>query len=98
MWTYEKRLQYPVKIARPNPKLAKVIISQFGGPDGELAAAVKPINGANGLIEGLLCQVLRQIRVLALSQEEFIDRLGVLLVDLMHIVHRTPPFTCYIHF
>lgn len=39
MWTYEKRLQYPVKIAKPNPKLAKVIISQFGGPDGELAAA-----------------------------------------------------------
>lgn len=39
MWIYEKRLQYPVKIARPNPELAKVIISQFGGPDGELSAA-----------------------------------------------------------
>ena len=39
MWIYEKRLQYPVKIARPNPALAKVVISQFGGPDGELAAA-----------------------------------------------------------
>jgi len=39
MWTYEKRLQYPVKISTPNPKLAQVIISQFGGPDGELAAS-----------------------------------------------------------
>ncbi len=39
MWTYEKMLQYPVKIERPNPALAKVIITQFGGPDGELAAA-----------------------------------------------------------
>ena len=39
MWTYEKRLQYPVKIARPNPALAKVIITQLGGPDGELGAA-----------------------------------------------------------
>ncbi len=39
MWTYEKRLQYPVKIARPNPALAKVVISQLGGPDGELGAA-----------------------------------------------------------
>ncbi len=39
MWTYEKTLEYPVKIARPNAKLAKVIISQFGGPDGELGAS-----------------------------------------------------------
>lgn len=37
MWQYEKKLQYPVKIATPNPKYAKIIISQFGGPDGELA-------------------------------------------------------------
>lgn len=38
MWNYEKRLQYPVKITQTNPKIAKIIISQFGGPDGELAA------------------------------------------------------------
>ncbi len=41
MWNYEKRLQYPVKITRTNPKLAKIIISQFGGPDGELAASMR---------------------------------------------------------
>ena len=39
MWNYEKKLQYPIKIKRPDPKAAKVIISQFGGPDGELAAS-----------------------------------------------------------
>ncbi len=39
MWTYDRKLQYPVKIARPNAAAAKVIISQFGGPDGELAAS-----------------------------------------------------------
>ena len=39
MWNYEKKLQYPVKISRPNAKLAMAVISQFGGPDGELAAA-----------------------------------------------------------
>jgi len=39
MWIYERKLQFPVKIDRPNPKLASVIISQFGGPDGELAAS-----------------------------------------------------------
>ena len=39
MWIYEKKLEYPVKIARPNAALAKVIITQFGGPDGELGAS-----------------------------------------------------------
>lgn len=39
MWSYEKRLQYPVKISKPDPKMAMVILTQFGGPDGELAAS-----------------------------------------------------------
>ena len=41
MWIYEKRLQYPVNISQTNPKLAQVIISQMGGPDGELAASMR---------------------------------------------------------
>lgn len=41
MWIYEKKLQYPVKIKNPNAKLAKFIISQLGGPDGELAASMR---------------------------------------------------------
>jgi len=41
MFVYDKKLQFPVKIDRPNPKLASVIISQFGGPDGELAASMR---------------------------------------------------------
>ena len=41
MWNYDKRLQYPVKIAHTNPALAKVIISQLGGPHGELGAATR---------------------------------------------------------
>jgi len=41
MFVYEKKLQYPVKIKRPNPKLAAVIISQYGGPDGELGASLR---------------------------------------------------------
>ena len=41
MWEYEKKLQYPVKIARPNPKYAKIIISQYGGPDGEMSASLR---------------------------------------------------------
>ena len=41
MWNYEKRLQFPVKISKPDPKAAQIIISQFGGPDGELAASMR---------------------------------------------------------
>jgi len=44
MWQYEKKLQYPVNIKTPNAKLAKVIISQLGGPDGELAASLRYLN------------------------------------------------------
>lgn len=58
MWTYERKLQYPVKIARPNAAIAKVVISQFGGPDGELAASQRylsqryamPYGGVAGLL------------------------------------------------
>lgn len=41
MWEYEKKLQYPVNIKNPNPALAKIIITQYGGPDGESAAAMR---------------------------------------------------------
>ncbi len=41
MFVYEKKLQYPVKIAATNPKLASIIISQYGGPDGELGASLR---------------------------------------------------------
>ena len=44
MWIYEKKLQYPVKIKNPNPRLAGVIISQLGGPDGEMGAATRYLN------------------------------------------------------
>ena len=41
MFVYQKKLQYPVKIATPNPRLASIIISQYGGPDGELGASLR---------------------------------------------------------
>ncbi len=61
MWIYEKKLQYPVKITNPNPKLAGVIISQLGGPDGELGAATRYLNQRytmpNGETIGLLTDI-----------------------------------------
>ena len=41
MWIYEKKLEFPVKIKNPNPKLAQAIISQLGGPDGEIGASMR---------------------------------------------------------
>ena len=61
MFVYEKKLQYPVKIARPNPKLAKVIISQVGGPDGELGASMRYLNQRYSMpydeLKGLLTDI-----------------------------------------
>lgn len=58
MFLYDKKLQYPVKIDRPNPRLASIIISQYGGPDGELGASLRylsqrysmPFNELKGLL------------------------------------------------
>ncbi|UKS63879.1 manganese catalase family protein [Rossellomorea marisflavi] len=44
MWVYEKKLQYPVRVSTCNPKLAKLLIEQYGGADGELAAALRYLN------------------------------------------------------
>lgn len=61
MWNYEKKLQYPVKIKNPNPALAKIIISQLGGPDGETAASLRYLSQRYGApdpkVKGLLTDI-----------------------------------------
>lgn len=61
MWTYEKRLQFPVNIHCPNAKAAKIIITQFGGPDGELAASQRYLSQRysmnNSKVAGLLTDI-----------------------------------------
>ena len=49
MWTYNKVLQYPINIKCPNPELAKFIISQYGGPDGELGASLRYLSQRFGM-------------------------------------------------
>jgi spore coat protein JC len=44
MWLYEKKLQHPVKVSRPDVKFAKMVITQYGGPDGELSASLRYLN------------------------------------------------------
>ena len=61
MFVYEKKLQYPVKIANPNPALAKFIISQYGGPDGELGASLRYLSQRYSMpypeLKGLLTDI-----------------------------------------
>lgn len=73
MWNYEKKLQYPVKIKNPNPKLASVIISQLGGPDGELAASMRylsqrysmPYDEVRGILTDIGTEELAHIEMIS---------------------------------
>ena len=61
MFVYEKKLQYPVKITNPNPKYANIIISQYGGPDGELGASLRYLSQRYAMpypeLKGLLTDI-----------------------------------------
>ena len=61
MFIYSKKLQYPVKIKNPNPKLAKIILTQYGGPDGELGASLRYLSQRYSMpfdeLKGLLTDV-----------------------------------------
>lgn len=61
MFIYEKKLQYPVKIDKPNPRLASIIISQYGGPDGELGASLRYLSQRYSMpfdeLKGLLTDI-----------------------------------------
>ena len=61
MWSYEKRLQYPIHITTPNAKMASYIISQYGGPDGELGASMRYLSqrfsAYNPRVAGLLTDI-----------------------------------------
>lgn len=71
MFVYEKKLQYPVKIKNPNPKLAAVIISQYGGPDGELGASLRYLSQRYSMpyaeLKGLLTDIGREAPEMFLS-------------------------------
>ncbi len=64
MFVYDKKLQYPVKIAAVNPRLAAIIISQYGGPDGELGASLRYLSQRYAMpfdeLKGLLTDIGRE--------------------------------------
>ncbi len=72
MWTYEKRLQFPVNIGRTCPKTARLIISQYGGPDGELSASLRylsqrytmPVKAVGGLLTDIGTEELAHMEMI----------------------------------
>ena len=72
MWAYEKKLQYPVKIKNPNPTYAKIIISQLGGPDGELGAALRYLNQRYTMPYGDIIGILTDVGTEELAHMEMI--------------------------
>ena len=58
MWNYEKRLQYPINITTPNAKIAQIIMSQYGGPDGEMGASMRYLSQRSSMPDRRVCGLL----------------------------------------
>ena len=72
MWEYEKRLQYPVKIKNPDSRAAKVILSQYGGPDGELGASLRYLSQRFAMPDSRVAGLLTDIGTEELAHLEII--------------------------
>lgn len=72
MFVYEKKLQYPVRITRPDPRMAAAIISQYGGPDGELAASLRYLSQRFSMPDAKLKALLTDIGVEELGHLEIV--------------------------
>lgn len=75
MWVYEKKLQYPVKIKTPNAKTAKIIISQLGGPDGEIGASMRYLSQRYAMPYGEVVGMLTDIGTEELAHVEMVSAL-----------------------
>ena len=72
MWIYEKKLQYPIKIKNPDPRMASVIVSQLGGPDGELAASMRYLNQRFSMPDRKIAGILTDVGTEELAHLEMI--------------------------
>lgn len=81
MWSYDKRLQYPIRIKCANPRLAKFIISQYGGPDGELSASLRYLSQRYGMPDQKSKAILNDIGTEELGHLEMVGSLVHQLTD-----------------
>lgn len=102
MFVYEKKLQYPVKIANPNPKYAKIILDQYGGPDGELGASLRylsqrftmPYAQLKGLLTDIGTEELGHLEMIGAIVHQLTRNLTpeeIKKADSTHISSPTPP-------
>ena len=85
MWIYEKKLQYPVKIKTPNPTLANLIVSQLGGPDGELGASMRylhqryscPYDKVTGMLTDIGTEELAHLEIIAAILHQLTRNLSI---------------------
>lgn len=75
MWIYEKKLEHPVRISRPDPAFAKLVITQYGGPDGELGASLRYLNQRYSMPTGSAKALLTDIGTEELAHMEMIASL-----------------------
>ena len=80
MWSYDKILEYPIKIKNPNPAMAKLIISQYGGPDGELGASIRYLSQRFTMITPEAIATLNDIGTEELAHLEMV---GTMVYQLM---------------
>lgn len=73
MWEYQKKLQYPVKIKNPDPEIAKIIITQFGGPDGELGASMRYLSQRYSMPYSSCIGILNDIGTEELAHMEMVS-------------------------
>ena len=100
MWVYQKTLEYPVRVSRPDARMAKNIITQYGGPDGELAASLRyltqrytmPIPQAVGLLTDIGTEELAHMEIVAalvynLIKDATLDDLKAVGLDAYYADH-----------
>ena len=81
MWTYNKVLEYPINIKNRNPQLAKFIISQYGGPDGELSASLRYLSQRFGMPDQTTKAILNDIGTEELAHLEMVGTIIHQLTD-----------------
>ena len=79
MWSYDRKLQYPVKIKNPNAGYAKIIVSQLGGPDGELGASMRYLNQRYSMPDPKIAGILTDVGTEELAHLEMV---GAILYQL----------------
>ena len=81
MWTYAKQLEYPVNIRNRDPRMAKVVISQYGGPDGELGAALRYLSQRFAMPDQKAIAILNDIGTEELAHLEMVGTIVHQLTD-----------------